>query len=224
MRFGKLHVYDVIVLILLAILVVRHLPTDPAMTAWRAGKMLAGQGDWVTAAAELDEVVRLQPDFADAQFLRGVALLYADRPVDAEASLAQGMALEPGDAYLVFWHYLAQARGQGGTGGDAEETLRKAMTLRAMRTDRWPGVLGAALLGEVEEAMVLRLATVGSPKQRASWLAEGFFYMGQRKLLEGDTHLAETYFKQAISTRATRDIEYVAAKEELRRLSETRAR
>lgn len=66
-------------------------------------------GDYATAAQQLEEVVRLQPDNALAYFYRGVALLLAERAAEAVAPLEKAVELEAGFTRDRARYYLALA-------------------------------------------------------------------------------------------------------------------
>ena len=66
-------------------------------------------GDYATAAQQLEEVVQLQPDNASAYFYRGVALLLAERAAEAVAPLEKAVELEAGFTRDRARYYLALA-------------------------------------------------------------------------------------------------------------------
>ena len=214
MRRYRPHPFDFAILALILILVWRHWPQSPEQAAWREANLHFARAEWEQAVERFDRVIEARPDIPRVYFYRGISLFYTGRFHEAARDFATGLD-RGGDPYMLFWRYLARARGEGGEAGKAD--LASGMRARSLGAGSWPGVLGAALLGEADEDTVLRLAAGGPPGVQAGQQAEGFFYLGQRRLLDGDTAEAMALFARAVNTGARNYLEYMAAAEELRR-------
>ncbi len=220
MRIGRFHVYDLIIVLAVAILLVRHMPVqerDPAVEAARAALRAGAQhferGEYAEAADLFAEAALVFPDNTSPYFGRGMALFFLERFNEAERAFAEGVE-RTNDPYLLYWRYLADRR----SGGEGDERLRRDAEAMGLEPGTWRGAVVQILLGEADEQKAVAMASRAPGKQRAGWLCEAYFYLGERKLLDGDAKAAEKLFRKALGTRATKYIEYAAAAEELRLL------
>ena len=214
MRGFRPHPYDLIIVTLLVVLIARQWPQDPEKVAWRTANLHLARAEYEQAVEQFDRVLELRPEADRALFYRGIALFYLGRYRESAMSMDAGLQMN-GDPFMLFWRYMARAHGEGGTAGQAE--LRQGLRERGLKTSTWPGVLAGALLGEATEEKTLELALSGAPGDKAGHAAEAFFYLGQRRLLEGKTPEATALFARAVNTRARNYLEYLGAAEELRR-------
>ncbi len=74
-------------------------------------------------------------------------------------------------------------------------------------------------IGTATASDVLELAKSTDPKEDREQHCEGYFYLGERALIQKNRAKAIELFKAALDTRLTTFIEYEAAAVELRRLS-----
>jgi TolB-like protein/class 3 adenylate cyclase len=115
------------------------------------GFVLEYEHKYEESAAHIEEALRLDPNHADSYSLRGDLLVMAGRPVDAIASAAQALRLNPQPPSWYYW-----------TKGEAEYAARQyesaVATLRHEATYGTPSrsILAAALaqLGRLEEARI----------------------------------------------------------------------
>ncbi len=213
MRIWKFHIYDIVILALVLILVWRHWPQPAGLAEWKAAYAHMMRGEYELAAKRFDDVIQIRPDADRAYFYRGLSLYFAGHYTESEAEFNTGLR-SGGDAYGLYWKFLARQR----RGGGGEEDLATGMKERGLDPRSWPGILGAALLGQADETAVMTQAAASPPNQRAGRMAEAYFYLAQRRLMKGDETVGRALLRRTLETRAESYIEYMAAAEELRRL------
>jgi lipoprotein NlpI len=147
----------------------------------------------------------------------GTAQYYAGQHAAAVLSLQEAVREAAGDdrGFALLWLYLAAQR-QDGQGRAAI-----APYLAEVDASRWPGVLVRHLAGQASADDVLQEARKDKRMERLN-LAEAQFYMGQKRLLDGDPAAARTLFERSLEIGATPYVEHMLARVELRRLGETR--
>ncbi|MEO5335585.1 MAG: hypothetical protein H7841_01640 [Magnetospirillum sp. WYHS-4] len=216
MRF-RLRLIDLVLVLLIGIMAIRHWPYDPAKEAWRVGFRQMIAGDHETALARFDDVLTAQPGFQRAFFYRGYSLFFLGRFNEAAQDFSEGLSLG-GDPYMLFWRYMARRR--SGAEGDGE--LLAGLRERNLDLDGWPGILGATLMGTASEDAVLARAVGENADSQAGLLAEAHFYLGQRRLIEGERDKALAHFRKAVATGAINYLEQSAAAQEVLALSSQR--
>ena len=87
------------------------------------------------AAAELAEVVRLKPDYAEGHRNLGVALEHSGRREDAVGAYRQAVKLGPGDA--AAHHFLGNALRSLSRADEAESAYREAVRLQPRHAGAW---------------------------------------------------------------------------------------
>lgn len=170
------------------------------------GDAYADKGDFALAREDYDEAIRRAPNDADTYRSRGYLHFYAGEFSAAEDDLARVLAAEPDDVYALIWSHLAAAR--AGKANDGDPLKRSA----AARHADWPGPVIELLLGSRLAEATLEAA--GTPEQQC----EAQFYVGEWKLLRGDTAGASAAWQVAAQRCPRSFTEYKGARAELKRL------
>jgi lipoprotein NlpI len=112
------------------------------------------------------------------------------------------------------WRFVVEARsGRGGRAGlsaFAEERLPEI-------SDPWSRCLVESLLGSIGEDECLKRAEDEDPNVRARRLCEAGFYLGQVRMLRGDTAGARILFERGVEQDVRQCIEHWGSREELAR-------
>jgi lipoprotein NlpI len=171
------------------------------------GDAYADKGDLGLALQDYDEAIRRAPAESDGYRRRGYLHFYAGQFTAVADDLARVLASEPDDIYATLWSYLAAARA-----GIADSDGRLKRNAAAGSSD-WPFPVIELLLGRrTSEATV---AAASTPAQQC----EAQFYVGEWKLLRGDTSGAAAAWQTAIEQCPKSFIEYKGARAELKRLN-----
>jgi len=171
---------------------------------------LWGLGRYDESAALLDSAVERSPDSAHSQFARGVLDVIAARPEDALPRLR--LAVEAGGRSDFMHLYLWFAERLAGQGDEADERLRRALIESGEAETHWRLATAQHLLGEVSEAELLDAAS--RPDRRFRTIekqCEATFYIGAKRLAEGDEKGAREMFERCIATRVRDFYEYHTA-------------
>jgi lipoprotein NlpI len=142
----------------------------------------------------------------------GNAQYYQGRFADAEQSFRLAVQDSSGDerSFGLLWLYLAAER-NGRKGNAAISSY-----LGSVDGARWPGVLIHFVAGSASQDDVLREARREKRMERLN-LAEAYFYVGQRLLLQGDTDGARRMFQRTVEIGAVPHREHALAQMELKR-------
>lgn len=171
------------------------------------GDAYVDKGDFALAREDYDEAIRRAPDDADTYRSRGYLHFYAGEFSAAEDDLARVLAAEPDDVYALIWRHLAAARAGKANGDDRLERSPAA------RHSGWPGPVIELLLGSRLADATLEAAA--TPEQQC----EAQFYVGEWKLLRGDTPGASAAWQIAVGRCPRSFTEYKGARAELKRLN-----
>lgn len=203
-------------------------------------------GRYDEAIADFGAVLRLKPDRPLPHFMRGYALALAGRYADATTDftaystfetkdpsapfengrMAWAMgdfkkAVEQFDAALdldatlaraVVWREIAQARA-----GASDSQLRRQA--RKLDLNDWPGPIAAFFLGKVTADDLLAAAAQGEAESTAAKTCLATFFIGEQKLLTGDSQAASPFFERAVRECPGTLFERTAASLELKRLA-----
>lgn len=142
----------------------------------------------------------------------GNAQYYQGRFADAEQSFRLAVQDSSGNdrSFGVLWLYLAAER-NGGKGKAAIEAW-----VGGIDRAKWPGVLIHFVAGSASQDDVLREARREKRMERLN-LAEAYFYVGQRLLLQGDADGARRMFQRTVEIGALPYREHALAQMELKR-------
>ena len=219
-----------------------------AVAYYNRGWGYAGKRLFDQAVADYTQAIRLNKEYADAYFARGWvyekrdkidlalkdytraieirpnhALAYNNRGVlqlhrslydEAAGDFATAFTLADKNLrpYVLLWLHLSRIR----SGGDGKPELieyAKKLDLR-----RWPGVVVSMFLGEASaETVIAGTKDKDSGKQKEKECV-AFYFLGQQKLLEGDTAGAREFFRRTVETGVASYVQYGAAQKELRLL------
>lgn len=146
---------------------------------------------------------------------RGQANFFLGRFDKAASDFRQSLERRHEDPYAAIWLYLASARRHQ---ADAIEALRS----HAKEIDRveWPGPVIALYLGEVDEGALLDSAQTSDARVSYERRMQALFYIGQWRLIAGDTAQARQQFEKVLASDLTDFVEFLGARAELRRLGE----
>lgn len=184
-----------------------RLKADFAVATCNRGLALFSKGEIDRASVDFDRAVELEPNLALAFRIRGVVSFCNRRFAQAREDCAEAARLDPKDCNNLSWLYLANVR----------DGLTKQAQVQAegMDLDKWPGPGFAFLLGSLtREALLAASHDENLYKQREQFCAAHFF-IGQTELLNRHFAEATSSFRNAIASRATNCLEYVAAAREL---------
>jgi tetratricopeptide (TPR) repeat protein len=165
---------------------------DP-IKLFERGQNAHGRGEYAVALDFYEQAIKLRPEFPEAEFQRGNALISLNRPAEAEAALRRAIELrkEWGPPYSVLGALLAR----GNHDSDAEPVLRQALKL-----DPHSGVALRALAeirlraSDAKESIELaRRATQEKEAPVSTWV---LLAMAQRA--QGDKAAAKSTLDQAL--------------------------
>jgi lipoprotein NlpI len=216
-------------------------------TLRRRGVMLSNHGYLEQALTDFEEAANLAPHYSIAHLDRGLVLTRLDRFDEAYISYKAGFQANPSNLVLfmgrgmahfndgkyrkarrdfqrylahnkhdvlrMLWLYLAASH----EGRDAKTMLNEYAT--EVDTSAWPGQLYELYRGQADVTAVLDAARDGASGKALARLCEANFYIGQLKLLRGDTDGARQYFRDAVATNAVMRFEHSSAQHELNRLA-----
>ena len=166
------------------------------------------------AIGEYGQAIKAAPDYADAYFSRGILAFFQGR-LGAAAKDFTGVYKNSGGAlrdYALIWKYVAETR----TGADRGEA--RALIKGLVSRDGLPGTLVAAFAGEADEQDVLAQAKSSDPQKQRENECIAFFFLGQSRLIAGDSQGAADYFRKTLATGVVNFRQYAAAKIELDRM------
>jgi lipoprotein NlpI len=174
------------------------------------------RGEFDRVIADSTAALRAEPNYEGALRLRGLARLYAGRPMAAIDDFAAAVRLTPSDVFGVILLHIARVR--------AQQSDDQEFTANVARVDRreWPGRLVEVLTGGATADQVGDfIMTVRDEKVRLEQICEAQVYLGLLQLAARDKGEARTLFNAAVSDcppAAAEALELTMAKLELRRL------
>jgi lipoprotein NlpI len=186
-------------------------PRDANAHAARAVELMV-KGDYPGAIAGYDTALKLEPKSAGSMLGRGRARLYSGDYERAADDLLRSFRTDP-NLYTAAWLYLARKRGKV---ADAEERLDE--DTRGHRDGAWPTPIVMLYMGRTDADSVMAAATDINARRQRDQRCEANFYVGEWRLLQGETDRALALFKEAQSGCPRDFIEYEGAAFELRRL------
>ena len=153
---------------------------------------------------------------------RGMASLTGGNPKAALADLTacRGLA-DPNDpvgCYRAVVTWLAQARLGDRAGADRNLRAFLKSQERVQPTD-WPPQIVAYVLGDRTEAELLAAAEASPADSRVGNTCEACFYVGAKRLLDGDRVAAKAQFERCVAQNRPDFFEYQTAKAELARMT-----
>lgn len=191
---------------------IRLKPNESGAYIGRAAAYLyAGQYDW--AIADYDAVIRLRPKLAAAYESRAQSLFYKGAFARAAADFRQALSINPKNEYSVLWLYVSQARAKDHSAG---KTLTQSV--RNLDTAKWPEPVIRYYLGKISAQQLFDQARHADSNKDRIQLCEAYFYIGQKRLVQGDLPTATDLFDRAITHCPADFLESTSAKVEKARL------
>jgi lipoprotein NlpI len=191
----------------LAALILLQMPVAATPAAGQSAPSFAACLDFDRAAC--DATLAAEPDNLTALFIRGLAAELAGDHRAALADFTDAATREPRHFGAQLWRYVAAAT------LDTADDDTFAAYLKQSQLPPWPKVLGELYLGTANAATVVALAEAQPAPSRAEALCAAHYHIGRAAFLTGDIPTAETAFRAAVATGATRVFEYRAAERAL---------
>jgi lipoprotein NlpI len=174
------------------------------------GNVWADRADFTRAIADYDKAVQLDPSYLKAYNNRGVARFVEGDWAAAGTDFAHSHALGPKDDYAVLWQAMAGMRQKNS--GWAQQLDEEAKEL----SPEWPMPLVRLYQGQITADQLL--AQAGDTSAQPERLCDVGFYLGEWKLVHGQSQEAAAYLKQALSACPHTYSEYEIAAAELKLL------
>jgi lipoprotein NlpI len=167
------------------------------------------------AITSYTKAMELDPTHANAMISRGFLRYYENEFEVAGDDFRHIIDSEKGELhdYALLWTYLSIARASGNT-AHAHGQLINSESHTA-----WPGVLFSYYMGKKSRDQVVAAINEASGTERQKRECVGYFFVGQLRLLVGDTAGARTAFQKTLATGMTKYRQFAAAATELERLS-----
>lgn len=146
--------------------------TDP-VKLFERGQNAHGKGDLSRALALYEGALRLRPEFAEAEYQRGTALVALDRAPEAEKAFARAIELKKD--WVLPHSALGTLLARAERDKEAEPVLRRAMQLGARDSVTLDSLSTVQLrAGNKEEALALaRAATDDDNASASAWAWRG---------------------------------------------------
>ncbi len=162
--------------------------------------------------SDFDKAIALNPDSKYAYMNRGIAFYYTNRFQLAMKDFEKGADVNPTFNFYTIWLYLA-TEGAGKNGMEVLKTRSSEIDL-----ETWPGLLVALYLGKFKPQELLEKVNGAHKSVSKFMLCESYFHMGKLYLQQNNKSDALQMFRKSVETEAFKVNEYLAAKEELKRL------
>lgn len=176
------------------------------------GQLFTELGQDADARADADTLLATSGD--DAWGLMYATMIYIalEDYGPATSAMTQHRKLEPADAFGALVTYVAMGHAHGES---AAQGVLMAYALQN-NTDAWPGPVIQSLLGNLSEQEALDAGVApASDYDTQRNLCEAYYYLGERRLMAGDTEGAAQFFTKAVETGITDYIEYYLALRQL---------
>lgn len=172
---------------------------QPPLVLRLRGNSRMGRGQTAPAMEDYAAAIALTPSYAAAYEDRGVARLIAKDFAGAAEDFRQAIKHNPQQAHAYCWLSVALARaGDAGTAITSVEPVVK----KTVPSADWVMSVAQFLQGAIDEAGLREAAKSGPEASRPARNCEAEFFIGQKKLVAGDTAGATENFKQAVATGA----------------------
>lgn len=194
--------------------------------AWRQlGWAHWGLGRYADAIEPFDRAIDEDPYNIHGYFGRGATRLFMRSFEEALPDLERATRTDQPRFTTEYPHlFLFLARSRLGMDDEARQALDEARRVRTPPNFRrglaggenWPGPVFDFLLGELDERDLLeRIDETGTtPDPRIA--AEGYYYIGMKRLIDGDEAGAVEYFRRAVELERYETYEHHGARAELR--------
>ena len=164
------------------------------------GTARMGRGLTAEALSDYSAAIELVPAYAVAYEDRGVARLILKDFAGAAADFREAIKQAPQQANSHLW--LSLAVGRAGNAGEAITSLEPIVKKSVPAAD-WVLALAQYMQGSIDEAALREAVKVGPEAALKGRTCEAEFFIGQKKLIAGDTAGAAENFKLAVATGAS---------------------
>ena len=189
-------------------------PKDALAYANR-GQVKHNKGDLEGAIADCTKAIALNPQKRAAYTTRAHARYDRRLWADALADFRKICDLDPDDKdYAVIRIWLVRAH----LGERDAATRELAEILKGRKADDWPGKILRFLVGDLSEAGFLKEAGSADAKTDREQKCEAYFYVGARRLLDGDKGKAKEHFQKCLDMGVKTFTEYRSAAAELQEI------
>lgn len=178
-----------------------------------SGNHRFGQEDWTGALKDFNRALEINPGNGGAYARRGVARQLTGDFAGARSDYDQFIEVEPNASG---WQRLYRQTSQWRLGGSPDNF---ATTLASFQQG-WVKTIGRFLARELDERALLAAAEKSDGESVAEQKSDAFYYVGARRLSEGDKAGARVWFKKCRAAGMKNDDEYHFAGAELKRLEE----
>jgi lipoprotein NlpI len=166
-------------------------------------------GNLDQAISDYNKAIELNPKHVNAYSNRGLAHKAKGYYEQAVSDYTIAMVLDPEDEYVYIDAIIVSAHLSEDKYKLALKRLKNYMRWR--NSSEWIRVISKYYLGvdRLAEKDVLREATKCENKQEMEErLCEAYYYLGEKRLLEGNRKGAEEFFRKSVDTRIYSFIEY----------------
>ena len=164
------------------------------------GTARMGRGLTTQGLADYTAAIELAPAYAVAYEDRGVAKLILKDFAGAADDFREAIKQAPQQANSYLW--LSLALGRAGNAGESITTLEPVIK-KSVPSAEWVLALAQYLQGTIDEAALREAVKVGPEAALKARTCEAEFFVGQKKLMAGETAGAAENFKQAVATGAS---------------------
>ena len=203
------------------------------------------KGDLDGALADYNRAIELKPEFAPPYYNRGLVKATMRNWPDALVDCRRFCELSPGDQdfpQLFIWLIRTRQGDTDAAGRELSAYLDKRLQVdkepapgsipadpsgasnggntKEAKPGDWISKLGGHLLGTVTEAGLLAAAASPDAKKDSDQHCEAWYFIGAKKLLEGDKAAAIDYFHKCLATGKKDFIEYQMSQSDLKALGE----
>ncbi len=182
-------------------------------------------GMYVLAYEAFDATLEINPSYDFALLNRGIALYYGGREQLASTDTYAYFQKDVSDPIRLLWYYLAKRSIANDSMASEDEINNQSKNLtdmliqarKQLDEDNWVSSIVDFYLGRISESAVLaRLLTdVESQGELNNRLCEAYFYLGKFYANNGNSAIAENYFKLSLSTNVYEFVEHKYARIEL---------
>lgn len=192
---------------------VKIAPNSTTMLSCR-GEVYFQAGQFEKSVSDYSRAITLGRTEPKMFYLRGVAKFYAGKLEEAADDLARASNADSFDGQLYCDLWLAWTSRR--LGRPVPDVVAKRAA--AQPRGEWPRPALAVMTGRLTPEEMLKLIDEKRGDERHMALAEGYFYLGQYYLLQGDKALAAQYFEKTRGLQVVIYTEHAAAAFELQHL------
>lgn len=177
-------------------------------------------GNFDEAYDALDATLDMDPSYAFAYFNRGLTAYYHERYELSYQDFSTYLELDNLDPLRSLWRYFAAVK------YDSQSAKIELQTALAdLPESNWSRRIVSFFLGQLSQNELLDSVVNGIENQQQlnERLCELYFYLGKYHLQQGNSSIANNFFKLSLSTNIYEFVEYRFARIELNKLREQEA-